>query len=291
MYKKLYDDYVKNSTELYETIDDKKIISIDIPGTLCLDNAFSIEKDGNGYILDVYVTDVVTFLNYNRPLAEEAYKKASSHYYETSKGVVRVSMLPDELSNNLLSLNHNGYKNVIHFVFNIDSFGIIQNHNIKLSRIRKKFPLTYKGAESVLKDNTLYPAYDSLINLREIAPVVLDNFGYNNAVTDIDAMSALPSLMVNRLIAYDADTAIYKNSKSGTYTKRRSLTSASATPLRNFSSDINLALYLYQYKLGNISDRDVYMIKDNFPKIIKHFNDIEYIDRYVKKLVKNHIIL
>lgn len=291
MYRKMYDDYIKDSMGLYETIKDKKVISVDSRGSRCLDNAFSIEKDGNGYIMDVYLPDVVTFLKLNKPLAHETYKRALTHYYKNEHNDIIIPMLPYELCSDLLSLNNHGYKNVIHFTFYIDAVGIIQNYNVKLSRVLNKYPLFIKSVKLLLNGKRVNAVSGDIKCLSEIAPAVLYNFGYNSARDAIDEIIALPSLLINRLIAYDANCAIYKNSKIGLYTRKICQTTNSATPLRNFSSDINLALYMHQYNLGNISDDDVYMIEDNLDEIIEHLNETEYIDRYIKKLVKDHIIL
>lgn len=119
------------------------ILTIDEAISLDLDGAFQIKEQGDLYILDVYITDVPSFLMTNDTLFWEAYKRGSSCYAHFADKQLAVNMLPVELANNLLSLRQETVHRVIDFTFIIGKKG--QIYDTKLSfkdiKILKNIPL------------------------------------------------------------------------------------------------------------------------------------------------------
>ena len=286
MLENAYNDYFNNTLRMYDDISNKNIITIDQKSAKCLDSAFSIEKDESNYIVDVYISDIVTFLNYNRELAQTAYEVGKNYYIKTPSGTNRISMLPSILINDFFSLNSNNPKNVINFTFYIDNNGNILEHNIKLSRIKVNTSLSKKSVSSIMNGIGTNPLYNDLCHFDELTGLLYEKHKLaNNSNDNLGRMQAIPSTLVNHLIAEDANLAIY--SHKNYYTKTKTNRAHSSTPLRKIVSDINLGLYLYQNKLSNINDRDIYMIEDNLAEIITHLNQVEKLDENIKKFTKN----
>lgn len=116
------------------------IVTIDGENTLDMDDAFSIEKLRNGnFLLKVYITDVASKVLYNTPIDLEALKRGSTIYLSNTY----IPMLPTELSNDVLSLNSNNFKNVIAYIFEITNKGEVVNFKIKQECIKPNKRLSY----------------------------------------------------------------------------------------------------------------------------------------------------
>lgn len=257
----------------------KNIIAIDKNTAVSLDNAFSIAKKGNEYEIDVYIANPVTFLNDNRELAKLAYEIGKNCYVPTSDGTVRITMLPEDLVNDVFSLNTDGSKNVIQFTFNIDTKGNILKHDVKLSNINVNYLLDKTSAVSIMNGSGLSVVYKDLKNLGELTNILHNKYTSLKYDDEGNKIQSTPSLLVNRLIAKDADLAIYRDKTK--YTKEKTNTTHSSTPLRRMVSNINLGLYLYQKGLCNLSDKDIYTVEDNMDEIIAHLNEVEVIDKSI----------
>lgn len=125
---------------------DKIIVTIDGLDAKDLDDAISIEKVENGYILGVHIADVGQYVKYDTALDEEAYKRGTSVYFPTSV----LPMLPKELSNGICSLNEGVDRLALTCEMLVDEEGNIKSHKIFESVINSKGRLNYTEAYKVL---------------------------------------------------------------------------------------------------------------------------------------------
>jgi len=123
-----------------------KIITIDKENTLDMDDAVSIDKKDGVYKLNVYISDVATAIKEGTYLDIEAKKRYSTIYLSDNI----IPMLPFELSNNILSLNSNSYKNVIVYEIYIDEQGKILKTNINKRQVLISNKLSYNDVNNII---------------------------------------------------------------------------------------------------------------------------------------------
>ena len=124
----------------------KKIFTIDGEDAKDFDDAVSIEKAGNNYILSVHIADVGHYVKYNTGLENEAYTRGTSVYFPN----MVLPMLPVELSNGICSLNPNVNRLTLTVEMEIDPSGNIKSHKIYESVICSCHRLTYNQVYKVL---------------------------------------------------------------------------------------------------------------------------------------------
>ncbi len=124
------------------------VVTIDGPDTKDIDDAISVEKDGDNYILGVHIADVSEYVRENSALDQEALRRATSIYL-----VDRViPMLPHELSNGICSLNPGEDRLALSCIMTIDHEGKLLDSRITESLIRSRAKLSYPGVMKLLED-------------------------------------------------------------------------------------------------------------------------------------------
>lgn len=124
----------------------KKIFTIDGIDAKDFDDAVSIEKKGNNYILGVHIADVGHYVKYNSNLEKEAYTRGTSAYFPN----MVLPMLPVELSNGICSLLPNEDRLTLSVSMEITPSGEIKNHEIFESVICSCHRLTYEQVYKVI---------------------------------------------------------------------------------------------------------------------------------------------
>lgn len=124
------------------------IVTIDGIDAKDLDDAISIKKINNNlYKLSVHIADVSYFVKKNTPLDSDAYNRGTSVYLINTV----IPMLPEEISNNLCSLNENGTKLTITCDMWIDEKGQVKDSKVYPSFIKNKARLTYDLVNNFFK--------------------------------------------------------------------------------------------------------------------------------------------
>ena len=168
---------------------DKVIFTIDGDDTKDIDDAVSIEKKGDNYILGVHIADVSYYVKEGTELYKEAYDRSTSVYL-----VDRViPMLPHKLSNGICSLNPNVDRLAISCVMEINPNGKVVNHDIFESVIRSRKQMTYNNVNKILKNEEIPEGYEEFSEdlklMNELAKILRKN-KLNRGYLDFDASEA-----------------------------------------------------------------------------------------------------
>ena len=150
------------------------IFTIDGDDTKDIDDAISIMKDGDNYILGVHIADVSYYVKEGTETYKEARDRATSVYL-----VDRViPMLPHKLSNGICSLNPGVDRLAISCVMTINNKGKVISHKIFESVIKSRIQMTYKNVNKILNDEEIPEGYedyaDDLKLMEELAKILRD---------------------------------------------------------------------------------------------------------------------
>ncbi len=173
---------LKNRTDFR----DLEIITIDGDDSKDFDDAIYVKKNGENYLLGVYIADVSNYVLFNHPLDIEAYDRGTSVYLADRV----IPMLPRELSNGICSLNEGEDRLVLACIMNIDSNGRCLDSKIVEGVIKSKHRMTYNKVNKIIngdKDliNQYQDIYQMLIEANELHHI-LRNKRENEGSLDFD---------------------------------------------------------------------------------------------------------
>lgn len=140
-----------------------------------LDDAISIQKENDNYILKVHIADVTHYVKKGSILYKEAFKRGTSHYLADTV----IAMYPHELSNGICSLNENAIRLAITVTINYSNKGDIISYDIKPTVIKSNKRMTYKAVNSILVNNNIPKGYEDYVNslllMQELANLLRKN--------------------------------------------------------------------------------------------------------------------
>lgn len=164
---------------------DKTIFTIDGADTKDIDDAISIERKGDNYILGVHIADVSHYVKEKSALNEDALTRGTSSYLADTV----IPMLPHKLSNGICSLNEGVIRLTESCVMEITPKGEIIDFDIYESYIKSRKKMTYANVNEILMRNNIPEGYelyaDDLRTMNELAHI-LRNRQTNEGAIDFE---------------------------------------------------------------------------------------------------------
>lgn len=136
--------------ELAGRLDLRGLMTVTIDGEDArdLDDAVTVTRNGENYILGVHIADVSHYVREGSPLDTEAYKRSTSVYL-----VDRViPMLPHKLSNGICSLNAGTDRLALSCIMEVDVRGNVLDHRIAETVIHVDRRMTYTAVNAIVSD-------------------------------------------------------------------------------------------------------------------------------------------
>ena len=161
-------DELKNRRDLTDRI----IFTIGGDDTRDIDDAISLEMNGENYVLGVHIADVSNYVKENTPLGDEAFKRGTSSYLADTV----IPMLPHKLSNGICSLNEGVIRLSMSCVMEFDNQGKLVNYDIFQSYIKSRKKMTYKKVNDIIERGIVAEDYkpfaETLIKMNELAHIL-----------------------------------------------------------------------------------------------------------------------
>ena len=141
-------------------LSEQLVITIDGDDAKDFDDAISVERDGDDFILWVHIADVSYYVTPNSAIDKSAYDRGTSIYYANHV----LPMLPFALSNELCSLKPNEKRLAMSVKMVIDQDGELKDTEIFESIIESKYRMTYTNVNKILDgDHETCAKYSELI--------------------------------------------------------------------------------------------------------------------------------
>lgn len=137
-------------------------VTIDGRDSKDFDDAISIEKDEEDFILYVHIADVSHYVKENSEIDKEAYQRGNSTYLYN----IVLPMLPEELSNGICSLNPNENRLALSLKMIINKLGKVVDYKIYKSIIKSNYRLVYDDVNDYLDNED--KVYDDEILIEKL---------------------------------------------------------------------------------------------------------------------------
>lgn len=145
---------------------DIPFVTIDPPGSMDLDQALHLERDGDGYRVHYAIADVAAFVAPGDPVDLEAQRRGETLYGADSK----VPLHPKVLSEDAASLLPDQLRPALLWTIACDETGEGTDVSVVRALVRSRARLDYEGAQRSIDDGS---ADESLRLLAELGPLRL----------------------------------------------------------------------------------------------------------------------
>jgi ribonuclease R len=181
--------------ELKGRVDLRKetIFTIDSESTKDIDDAVSIKKKNDNYVLGVHIADVSHYIKEDSVLDKAAFNRGTSVYLADSV----IPMLPRELSNGICSLNPQVDRLTLSCEMEITKAGEVVKYKIFPSVIKSKYKMTYTNINKMLDgDQEVIQEFNDIYNdvllMHELQMILFD---IREAMGSIDFETLEPKLI------------------------------------------------------------------------------------------------
>lgn len=146
--QRVYDEIIEADFAGRRDLRDLMMVTIDGEDAKDLDDAVSLTKDGDYYVLGVHIADVSNYVQENSALDREALARGTSVYL-----VDRViPMLPHKLSNGICSLNEGEDRLALSCIMTVNEKGEVIDHEILESVIRVNKRMNYTSVNKIIEE-------------------------------------------------------------------------------------------------------------------------------------------
>ena len=125
-----------------------QMVTIDGEDAKDLDDAVSLVKEGENYILGVHIADVTNYVQENSALDREALKRGTSVYLADRV----IPMLPQTLSNGICSLNAGEDRLALSCIMTVSPKGVVIDHEITETVIHVDRRMSYTSVNKILTE-------------------------------------------------------------------------------------------------------------------------------------------
>ncbi len=150
----------------------KQIFTIDGDDTKDIDDAISINKNGDNYELGVHIADVSYYVKVGTALYEDAYLRGTSAYLADTV----IPMIPHQLSNGICSLNEGVIRLTLTCDMTINPQGKVIDYDIYPSYIKSRKKMTYKNVNQILEAGKIPEGYEAFASdlklMQELAHIL-----------------------------------------------------------------------------------------------------------------------
>ena len=136
------------------------IFTIDGDDTKDIDDAISIKKNNDNYVLGVHIADVSHYVKMGSALYNAAFTRGTSSYLADTV----IPMIPHKLSNGICSLNPEVERLSISCVMTINPKGRIIDYDIFPSVIKSRKQMTYKNVNKILEEDIIPEGYEEYVD-------------------------------------------------------------------------------------------------------------------------------
>lgn len=166
---------------------DRRCFTIDCDDTKDMDDAISLERTQDGYLLGVYIADVSAYITPGSPMDQEALYRGTSLYLPDRT----IPMLPEVLSNGLCSLNPGEDRKVVAIQMHLDHEANVLKYQIGKAWIRSWIKGSYSEVNQILTGT-------ASVRLMDKYAAILD---------DLKGLAAVTRILRGRRIANGASVS------------------------------------------------------------------------------------
>lgn len=158
-----------------DDLTDLPFLTIDPPGSVDLDQAMALSRQGTGYLLRYAIADVAAFVAPDRAVDAEAHRRGETLYAPDR----RTPLHPTVLSEDRASLLPDQTRPALVWELSLDADGALTDTRVRRALVRSRRKLDYEGVQRDVDAGT---ATEDLLLLREIGRLRLAQARARDAV-------------------------------------------------------------------------------------------------------------